>query len=109
MIWEDIQHFSSSQTRINNLEHYYSTPEIKVQVDDTKKFEIVDKIKEYCVNKGYTIITIDGVKVKFHDGFALVRASNTGPNITMRFEAKMEDKLHLIQEEFEQELKKYIS
>ncbi len=91
-----------------SLEHYYSTPEIKVHVDDNKKFGIIDKIKEYCENKKYHYITLDGVKVKYSDGFALIRASNTGPNITMRFESKSENKLKSIQEEFENELKKYL-
>ena len=93
---------------LENLEKYYSTPEIKVKVTDDTKFKIVDKIREYCESKGYKFITIDGVKVKFDDGFALVRASNTGPNITMRFEAKTEEKLNLYKNEFETELKKYL-
>ena len=94
---------------LENLEHYYSTPEIKVQVDDAKKFMIVDKIKDYCISKNYNIITIDGVKAKFSDGFALVRASNTGPNITMRFESKDENRLNMIQKEFTSELEKYLN
>ena len=93
---------------LDNLERYYSTPEIKVAVDDSKKFDIVNKIKEYCDSKNYTYSTIDGVKVKYPDGFALVRASNTGPNITMRFEAKTEERLNSIKTEFTTELNKYI-
>ena len=93
---------------LDNLEKYYSTPELKIKVDDNKKFIIVDKIREYCKKKNYHFITIDGVKVKFSDGFALVRASNTGPNITMRFESKSENQLKIIQNEFESELKKYL-
>ena len=53
-------------------------------------------------------LTIDGVKAKFDDGFALVRASNTGPNITSRFEATTESRLNQIKEEFEGELNKYL-
>lgn len=94
---------------LDNLSKYYSTPEIKVKVDDNKKFMIVDKIREYCDSKNYTYGTIDGVKVKYPDGFALVRASNTGPNITMRFEAKTEDRLQEIQNEFTNELGKYLN
>lgn len=93
---------------LDNLEKYYSTPEIKVKVDDSKKFDIVNKIREYCDSKNYTYSTIDGVKVKYPDGFALVRASNTGPNITMRFEAKTEERLNAINTEFTTELNKYI-
>ena len=93
---------------LDNLSKYYSTPEIKVKVSDDVKFDIVAKMRKYCEDKGYNIVTIDGVKAKFDDGFALVRASNTGPNITMRFEAKTEDKLKAYQDEFEGELKKYL-
>ena len=93
---------------LENLEKYFSTPEIKVPTDDDKKFLIIEKMKEYCQSRNYNFITIDGVKVKFNDGFALVRASNTGPNITMRFEAKTEDRLEIIKDEFEEELRKYL-
>ena len=65
-------------------------------------------MKEYAESKNYNFITLDGVKVKFDDGFALVRASNTGPNITSRFEATSEERLNEIKREFESELKKYI-
>ncbi|MBQ7789813.1 MAG: phosphomannomutase/phosphoglucomutase [Bacilli bacterium] len=94
---------------LNDIVKYYSTPEIKVKVEDSKKFEIVSKMEEYVKSKGYNYITIDGVKTKFDDGFALVRASNTGPNLTMRFEATTEERLKEIQEEFTNELNKYIN
>lgn len=93
---------------LNDMVKYYSTPELKVKVEDSKKFDIVAKMEEYSKSKGYNYITIDGVKTKFDDGFALVRASNTGPNITMRFEATTEERLKELQEEFTTELNKYI-
>ena len=93
---------------LDKLPKYYSTPEIKVKTNDDIKFKIIDKMKDYCESKGYHFITLDGVKVKYDDGFALVRASNTGPNITMRFEAKTKDRLEEIQNEFTKELKKYL-
>lgn len=68
----------------------FNTPEIKVSCNDDIKFKIVDQIKEYCKQKNYTYIDIDGVRVTFNDGWALVRASNTGPNLTARFEATTE-------------------
>ena len=93
---------------LNDMVKYYSTPELKVKVEDSKKFEIVAKMEEYSKSKGYNYITIDGVKTKFIDGFALVRASNTGPNITMRFEATTEERLKELQEEFTNELNKHL-
>ncbi len=95
-------------TLLDGINKYYSTEEIKVKVDDTKKFGIIDKMKEYALSKNYQIVTLDGVKAKFPDGFALVRASNTGPNITMRFEARTESRLKELQDEFTNELNKYL-
>ena len=85
---------------LDGINIYISTPEIKVKTTDEKKFEIVEKVKEYCVSKNYNILTIDGVRVTFDDGWGLVRASNTGPNLTIRFEAINDDALNRIQEEF---------
>ena len=93
---------------LDGINKYYSTEEIKVKVDDDKKFDIIEKMKEYSLSKGYETVTIDGSKSKFNDGFALVRASNTGPNITMRFEATSEDRLKEIQEEFTNKLNEYL-
>ena len=92
---------------LDDMVKYFSTPELKVKVEDSKKFEIVSKMEEYSKSKAYNYITIDGVKTKFDDGFALVRASNTGPNITMRFEATTEERLKELQEEFTNELNKH--
>ena len=85
---------------LEGINKYYSTPEIKIHTEDNIKFNIVNKVKEYCKNKNYNILDIDGVKVFFDDGSALVRASNTGPNITARFEAKSESRLEDIKNEF---------
>lgn len=90
----------SLSSLLDGINKYYSTKELKLQVKDEIKFDIINKVKEYCENKNYNILTIDGVKVKFADGFALVRASNTGPNITMRYEASSEDRLNEISLEF---------
>lgn len=85
---------------LNGINKYYSTKELKIQVEDTEKFKIIDKVKEYAISKNYNIVTLDGVKVKFNDGFALVRASNTGPNITMRYEGNTRLRLKEIEDEF---------
>jgi len=95
-------------TMLDGINKYYSTEELKVKVDDEIKFEVIEKINQYCLRKNYSFLTIDGVKAKFEDGFALVRASNTGPNITMRFEATTENRLKELQEEFTTELNRCI-
>ena len=98
----------SLSSMLDDTTKYYSTEELKVKVTDETKFKIIDKMVEYSKSKGYNTVTIDGMKAKFDDGFALVRASNTGPNITMRYEAKTEERLKELQEEFTSELNKTI-
>lgn len=85
---------------LDGISHYESTPELKFASPDDKKFIVVDKIINYCRDKGYDALTIDGVRVTFNDGWALVRASNTGPNITARFEATTKERLDEIKKEF---------
>ncbi|NLA33225.1 MAG: phosphomannomutase/phosphoglucomutase [Mollicutes bacterium] len=82
------------------INHYYSTDEIKYKVTEETKFEIVEKVKEYALNKGYEVIDIDGVRASFPDGWALIRASNTGPDLTLRFEAVTNERKIEIEEEF---------
>lgn len=86
---------------LKDLNLYFSTDELKIKVTDENKFKVVEKVKEYAIQKGYDIITIDGVRVEFLDGWALVRASNTGPDLTVRFEARTEERLIGIKQEFE--------
>jgi len=83
-----------------------STPEIKLFVSERDKFSFIDNI----VNNGEfgdgTITTIDGIRVDYADGWGLVRASNTGPCLTLRFEADNVDSLDRIRELFQQQLHK---
>ena len=95
-------------TLLDGINKYYSTEELKVKVEDKIKFKVIEKMNQYCLRKKYNFLTIDGVKAKFEDGFALVRASNTGPNITMRFEATTETRLKELQDEFTSELNRCI-
>ena len=85
---------------VSDIPKYYSTEELKFKAADDIKFQIIGKVDEYARSKNYDTLTIDGVKVLFDDGFALVRASNTGPNVTARFEAKTEERLTEIKTEF---------
>lgn len=87
---------------------YYSTPELKFAAGDDIKFSIIEKIEEYVKSKGYQYLTIDGIKVLFDDSWALVRASNTGPNITARFEANSMQRLEELQNEFVSLLQQFL-
>ena len=97
----------SVEDLLSGINRYYSTPETKYKTRDEIKFSVVKKIEDYCKEKGYTYNNIDGVRVTFDDSWASVRASNTGPNLTARFEASSEERLKEIKEEFESLIFKY--
>ena len=69
-----------------------STPEIRVDCPDERKFQIAQKATEYF-RQHYPVIDIDGVRVQFADGWGLIRASNTQPALVLRFEAQSDAKL----------------
>ena len=78
----------------------FATPEIRVDCDDDKKAAVVEKIKHHYRNTP-GIIDIDGVRIPFQDGWALVRCSNTQPVIVLRFEASSAESLQKIRSEVE--------
>lgn len=92
---------------LEGINEYYPTPEIKIPSNDTTKKEVIEKIKEYCKQKEYNIIDIDGVRAEFKDGWALIRCSNTGPNIIARFEGKTLEYKNKLEEEFMDLINKY--
>jgi len=83
-----------------------STPEIRVPVDESRKFEIVKQLVEQGDFSGAKITTIDGLRADFTKGWGLVRASNTGAELTLRFEAESEEFLHQLKSLFVRELRK---
>ena len=83
-----------------DVPRFFSTPEIRVECADDKKFGIVEEAKKYFSAK-YKVITVDGVRVLFGDGWGLIRASNTQPVLVMRFEARTEEQLEKIQSEMQ--------
>lgn len=85
---------------LNGVTRYYASPEIIIKSSDDVKFKVIEKVKEYCKQKGYKVNDIDGVRAEFSNGWALVRASNTGPNITARFEGVTPEDEKAIEEEF---------
>lgn len=81
-----------------------STPEIRVDCEEEKKFALVETTKGRLLSKG-KINDIDGVRIDFGDSWGLVRASNTQPVIVLRFEAPTESRLEEIRTLVETELK----
>jgi phosphomannomutase/phosphoglucomutase len=83
-----------------------STPEIRVDCPDEKKFAIAKKATEYF-RRHYPVIDVDGVRVQFADGWGLIRASNTQPALVLRFEASSQHKLDEYRALIESKLKEF--
>jgi phosphomannomutase/phosphoglucomutase len=77
---------------------YYSTPEIRVASSDEGKFDVVNQVLNHFKAK-YQIIDIDGARIIFPEGWGLVRASNTGPELIIRCEGKTPEALQKIKDE----------
>ena len=90
---------------LDGINRYYSTPEIKIKSTEEEKNKLVEKVKDYAKSKGYSINDIDGVRVEFSDSWMLARATQTGPDVSLRFEATTNKRLEELQEEFRQVIK----
>lgn len=96
----------STKALLKDTPHMVSTPEIRVDCPDEIKFKIVEKAKEAF--QEYPSVAIDGIRIKFDDGWALIRASNTQPVLVLRFEANDENRLKEIRGFVETKLNKII-
>ena len=88
---------------VDSLPKVFNTPELRVDASDDKKFEIVKKVVERF-RRDHTVIDVDGARIQFSGGWALVRASNTQAALVLRFEAKSQDRLDEIRDLVEREL-----
>ena len=77
---------------VSDFPEYRSTPEIRIDVTEDQKWTVVSEALVYFKEK-YDVISVDGVRILFGDGWALLRASNTQPVIVARFEARSESRL----------------
>jgi phosphomannomutase/phosphoglucomutase len=80
-------------TLLKDVPQAVSTPEIRVDCPDDRKFLIAERAKEFF-RRNYPIIDVDGVRIQFPEGWGLIRASNTQPALVLRFEAKNADQLN---------------
>ena len=84
---------------VDNIPKYISTPELRIDCSsDEEKNIVTKKVVDYFSNK-YECNTIDGIRIKYSHGWALVRSSNTQPVIVCRFESNSKEKLNEIKSE----------
>ena len=95
---------------ISELPQYISSPEIKLGLADDIKFKLIDnqianEIKSLYPDADY--VTIDGVRMDTKDKMLIIRASQNGPYITIKFEAKKQEDYDILKKQIETLLKKY--
>jgi phosphomannomutase / phosphoglucomutase len=91
---------SSIHELLADVPRFVSTPEIRVNCADDRKFAVVSDAVKYFSAR-YRTIDVDGVRIQYPDGWGLIRASNTQPVIVLRFEARTRDQLDAIRDEIE--------
>jgi phosphomannomutase/phosphoglucomutase len=85
---------------LNALPQSMSTPELQIEVGEGENHALVARLQsETTFDGAREVITTDGVRVEYADGFGLVRASNTTPVLVLRFEAENQEGLTRIQQE----------
>lgn len=84
---------------LEDLPKTFVSPEIRVPSSDNLKFKVVEEVKKHY--KNFPMVDVDGVRVDFGDGWALVRASNTQPVLVLRFEGFTKEALERIRKEVE--------
>jgi phosphomannomutase / phosphoglucomutase len=86
---------------LNALPQASSTPELHLQLQEGENFALIEKLqKEARFPDAQQVVTIDGLRVEYADGFGLARSSNTTPVVVMRFEGESQQALDRIQQEF---------
>ncbi len=94
-----------ANTPLKNLPNSISTPELQIPTAEGENFTLVETLKNNAkFDDAKDIITIDGIRVEWDDGFALARPSNTTPVVVLRFEADSEEALARIQARFKDEI-----
>jgi phosphomannomutase/phosphoglucomutase len=92
---------------LNALPDSIATPELQLKTAEGENFTLIDKLQKEAKFPGAdNIITIDGLRVEYPDGFGLMRSSNTTPVIVLRFEANTDEAIKRIQQAFREVLLK---
>jgi phosphomannomutase/phosphoglucomutase len=91
---------------LSDVPETFATPEIRVDCDDAHKFDLVQQMVDHY-RPTHELIDIDGARIQFDGGWALVRASNTQPVLVLRFEADSQPRLESIRSEVESVLERF--
>ena len=98
---EIVSRWNDANWPLKHLPNAISTPELNIRMSEGEPHALVAKLQENgCFPTARALVTIDGVRAEYADGFGLARASNTTPVLVLRFEADTKKALARIQKEF---------
>ena len=98
---EILSKVADASATLNALPDAFSTPELHIKLQEGENHALIERLaKEAKFTDARDIITVDGLRVEYADGFGLMRASNTTPVIVLRFEADDAAALKRIQDDF---------
>ena len=100
------KHNQSSSEVFAELPDSINTPELQIMFEEGEHYKFMEQFKQHANFGDADIITIDGMRINFADGWGLIRPSNTTPCLVLRFEANSQAALDDIQAKFKQEILK---
>jgi len=95
----------SADDMLQSLPQSVVTPELRIDVEEDRKFELMERIAQLACFPLARVSRLDGIRADFQDGWGLIRASNTTPALLLRFEASSRQSLQVIEDAFRQLLK----
>ncbi|ETD72265.1 phosphoglucomutase [Pelistega indica] len=105
---EILSAYNNPSTVLEALPQDKNTPEIKVEMQEGQPHALIKVLQEKAsLPTAKRLITIDGIRAEYEDGFGLARASNTTPVLVLRFEGRNEESLARIKAEFKAMLKEH--
>ncbi len=98
------QHSETSSAIFDALPDSVNTPELQIDFEEGQHYKFMERFIDKASFENANIVTIDGIRVNFADGWGLVRPSNTTPCLVLRFEANDENTLKKIQNIFREQI-----
>ena len=98
---ELLSHKKDCSATLNSIPDSVNTPELQIKLEEGENYALISQLQKNAqFDNPEQVITIDGLRVEYKDGFGLARSSNTTPVVVLRFEAENEISLKRIQDDF---------
>jgi phosphomannomutase/phosphoglucomutase len=98
---ELLSHKEDCSATLNSIPDSVNTPELQIKLEEGENYALISQLQKTAqFDNPEQVITVDGLRVEYKDGFGLARSSNTTPVVVLRFEADNEISLKRIQDDF---------